>query len=174
MTRDEIISAVTDRYSEPPSDTDLLDEYFMACALDLAAAAAEEGEVPVGAVVVRDGKIIAADFNGRENLKDATFHAETSAIRKACSALGGWRLVGCTLYVTLEPCPMCAGAILNARVPRTVVGAKDPKYGAFGSVCDLGGLPVGHKTELKEGVLADRSAALLRAFFEPKRKKTTD
>ncbi len=169
MEREEKIRKITAGYVCPPEGEDERDEYFMRCALELAAAAAEEDEVPVGAVVVRDGVIVGADYNGRENKKDALWHAETAAIHRACGALHGWRLVGCEIYVTLEPCPMCAGAILNARVPRTVFGARDPKYGAFGSVSDLGSLPVGHRTKIKEGVLADESAALLKKFFAGKR-----
>ena len=171
MQREEIIKNITDKYCSPPDGENDRDEYFMRCALELADAAADEDEVPVGAVVVRDGMIVGADYNGRENRKDALYHAETAAIRRACVALHGWRLIGCEIYVTLEPCPMCAGAILNARVPRTVFGARDPKYGAFGSVCDLGSLPVGHKTVIKEGVLKDESADRLKRFFAGKREK---
>ena len=103
------------------------DEWFMDASLALARQAATEGEVPVGCVIAREGRILAGDYNGRETFKNALRHAETSAIEKACSLLGGWRLPGCVLYVTLEPCPMCAGAIWNARIPRTVIGTKDPE-----------------------------------------------
>ncbi len=172
VKREKKIEKITKKYASPPDGPDARDEYFMRCALELARQAAEEDEVPVGAVVVRDGAIVAADYNGREGEKDALYHAETAAIRRACRALHGWRLVGCTLYVTLEPCPMCAGAILNARVPRVVTGADDPKFGAFGSVVDLIRLPVGHKAEVKTGVLAEESSAMLRSFFLGKREKT--
>ena len=171
MKREKLIGKITCKYSEPPQEQAERDEYFMRCALELARAAAGEDEVPVGAVVVRDGKIVAGDFNGREKLRDATYHAETAAIRRACEALGGWRLIGCELYVTLEPCAMCAGAILNARIPRTVIGADDPKYGAFGSVADLSHPPFGHRTELVRGVLSEESAELMREFFLKKRGK---
>ncbi len=170
MKREKLIDMVVKKYSDPPSDTAERDEYFMRCALELARVASEGDEVPVGAVIVREGRIVSADFNGREELRDATYHAETAAIRKACGALGGWRLIGCELYVTLEPCAMCAGAILNARIPRTVIGADDPKYGAFGSTADLSHPPFGHRTELVRGVLAEESARLMRDFFLKKRK----
>lgn len=147
------------------------DVYFMKCALELAEAAAYFDEVPVGAVVVRENKIIAADFNGREALRDATRHAELSAIRAACSALGGWRLVGCELFVTLEPCPMCAGAIINARIPRTVIGADDQKFGAFGSAADINNIEGSYKTELTKNILSEESSSLLREFFLKKRKQ---
>ena len=169
MKREKLIGKITCKYSEPPQEQAERDEYFMRCALELARAAAGEDEVPVGAVVVRDGRIVAGDFNGREKLRDATYHAETAAIRRACEALGGWRLIGCELYVTLEPCAMCAGAILNARIPRTVIGADDPKYGAFRSVADLSHPPFGHRTELVRGVLSEESAELMREFFLKKR-----
>jgi tRNA(adenine34) deaminase len=147
------------------------DIYFMGEALKQARLAADADEVPVGAVIVRDGRIIAAACNSREADRDATCHAECSAIRAACKALGGWRLVGCTMYVTLEPCPMCAGAAVNARLPRIVIGARDPKAGAFGSVTDLNALPLNHKPELTFGVMEDRCADMLRSFFRKKREK---
>ncbi len=171
MQREEKIKKITEKYSSPPDAGNERDEYFMRCALELAEAAAEEDEVPVGAVVVRDGAVVAADYNGREGKKNALYHAETAAIARACAKLGGWRLPGCEIFVTLEPCAMCAGAILNARIERTVFGARDPKYGAFGSVADLGDLPLGHRTKIAEGVLAGESAALLRRFFAGKREK---
>ena len=171
MKREKKIEKIVKKYRSAPTDADERDEYFMRCALELAVEAADEDEVPVGAVIVRDGEIVAADYNGRECEKDALYHAETAAIRRACRALRGWRLIGCELYVTLEPCPMCAGAILNARIPRVVTGAKDPKFGAFGSVVDRAHRPVGHKADVREGVLAEESAALLRSFFSKKRLK---
>ena len=147
------------------------DIVWMNEALALAKKAAECGEVPVGALVVRGGECIAAAFNDRENGKDATAHAELLAIRKACQALGRWRLEDCELYVTLEPCPMCAGAIVNARIPRVVYGAKDASGGAFDSVLNLRSYPLCSKPKVVSGVMAEECAALLRAFFEEKRKK---
>ena len=137
----------------------------MRAALDEANAAAQAGEVPVGCVIVRDGHIIARGRNARETRKNALCHAEISAIGDACALLGGWRLTRCTLYVTLEPCPMCAGAIVNARVERVCFGAKDPKSGAFGSVLDMNAFPLNHKPEIRSGVLEDECALLLSSFF---------
>jgi len=141
------------------------DELFMREALRLAAEAAAEGEVPVGAVIVRDGSIVSEGRNRRETGKTALGHAELEAIGTACALLGGWRLWQCTLYVTLEPCPMCAGAIINARIPRVVYGASDPKAGSCGSVVDLFSLPYNHKPEVVSGVLETECAALLTEFF---------
>ena len=118
-------------------DGEARDRCFMDAALALAHAAAEEGEVPVGCVIVREGRILAGEYNGREGMKNALWHAEAAAVDRACRALGGWRLPGCTLYVTLEPCPMCAGAIWNARIPRVVIGARDARAGAMGSLLNL-------------------------------------
>lgn len=147
------------------------DNYFMACAIEEAKKCALIDEVPVGAVVVHKDKIIAAAGNGRETLKDATCHAETEAIRMACRALGGWRLVDCRLYVTLEPCIMCAGAIINARVPNVIIGARDPKAGAFGSFTDINALSVNHHPEIVFGVMEEECAELLRKFFREKRER---
>ena len=147
------------------------DIYFMNEAIAEAELAAAADEVPVGAVVVRDGKIIARAHNTRESDKNALRHAETAAIDAACRALGGWRLPGCTLYVTMEPCPMCAGAIFNARIPKVVYGASDPKAGVYGSVFDLNSLPLNHKTAVEKGLLREESAALLSAFFKDLRKR---
>lgn len=147
------------------------DNYFMSAAIEEAKKCALLDEVPVGAVVVRDNKIIAAAGNGRETYKDATFHAETEAIRRACRELGGWRLVGCELFVTLEPCIMCAGAIINARVPEVIIGARDPKAGALGSFCDLNSLPVNHHPELYFGVMEEECSELLKQFFREKRER---
>ena len=144
---------------------------FMKRALILADMAAELGEVPVGAVVVKDGEIIAEGYNRRETDKDALAHAEIIAIEEACKKLGGWRLHMCELYVTLEPCPMCAGAIINSRIRRVVVGSKDMKAGAFGGLLDLRSYPLNHKHEVIFGVLEDDSARKLRAFFEKMRNK---
>lgn len=142
------------------------EEAFMREALRLAHEAAAEGEVPVGAVVVKGDTIIATGCNRRETAKNALCHAELEAIQHACVALGGWRLWQCELYVTLEPCPMCAGAIINARIPRVIFGASDPKAGSCGSVVNLFELPYNHKPELIGGVLADESARLLSDFFK--------
>ena len=133
--------------------------------------AAEQGEVPVGAVIVRDGKIIAAASNTREESKCATHHAEILAIEAACKALGGWRLPGVTLYVTMEPCVMCAGAIINSRIERVVYGAKDHRFGAFGSALDVCEAGLNHKPEVVGGVLGDRCADIRSTYFKNKRKK---
>ena len=147
------------------------DEFYMSCALELAREALLWGEVPVGAVIVRGDEIISADFNGRETEKNALYHAETTAVGKACANMGGWRLPGCELYVTLEPCIMCAGAIVSARVPRVVFGAEDPKAGFFGGVADAREMPLNHKPVVTSGVCRDESAALLQEFFGRKREK---
>lgn len=144
------------------------DELFMRKALEEAKKAFSEDEVPVGAVMVRNGEIIASAHNTRESDKNALHHAEIKAIDEACKALGGWRLVGCTLYVTLEPCPMCAGAIINARVERVVYGAYDKKAGSFGTMLDLTSYPL-YKPEVEGGVLSDECSALLSDFFKAKR-----
>jgi tRNA(adenine34) deaminase len=147
------------------------DERFMRMALAEAAQAAGMGEVPVGAVVVRGDTVIAAACNRRETTSSALAHAELLAIEAACRALGGWRLWECELYVTLEPCPMCAGAIINARLRRVVFGASDPKAGCCGSVLDLFALPFNHRPEMEGGLLAEESAELLRSFFRARRGK---
>ena len=146
------------------------DIFFMREALRLAREAAEADEVPVGAVIVYEGRIIGAARNRRETDKLATHHAEIVAIEEACRFHGGWRLPECTLYVTLEPCPMCAGAILAARVGRVVFGAKDATAGAMGSVLNLPRFPLGSEPEVVEGVLAAESRALLQSFFKNRRK----
>jgi len=146
-------------------------EHYMNIALGLARRAAAEGEVPVGAVIVHDGEVVATGYNRREQGADATAHAEIIAIRSACAALGRWRLEECDLYVTLEPCPMCAGAIVNARLEKVIFGAHDPKSGAMGSVVDLNALPLNHKPQVTAGVLGEESAELLREFFAKLRKK---
>ena len=147
------------------------DEKFMREALALAQAAADEGEVPVGCVVVRGGEIVGRGRNRREGAKSALAHAEIEAIAEACRKLGGWRLWQCTLYVTLEPCPMCAGAIINARLPRVVYGAKEPTNGCCGSAVDLFMLPCSQKPELVPGVLEEECSAMLSAFFRRLREK---
>ena len=142
-----------------------MDEQFMEEALALAREAAEDGEVPVGCVIVRRGEIVGRGRNRRETDKTALGHAEIEAIADACRNLGGWRLWDCTLYVTLEPCPMCAGAIVNARIPRVVYGASDAKNGACGSVCDLFSMDFNHHPTVEKGVREDECAALLSEFF---------
>jgi tRNA(adenine34) deaminase len=141
----------------------------MEIALTLAEEAAAEGEVPVGCVIVRGNEILAKGRNRREALKNALAHAEIEAIDAACRALGGWRLSGCTLYVTLEPCPMCAGAIVNARIPRVVYGAKDARAGAMGSLLNVNAYPLNHHASVTPGVLGDRCARILREFFLSRR-----
>lgn len=138
---------------------------FMDEALALAAQAAAEGEVPVGCVIVRDGNIVGRGRNRRERGKSALAHAEIEAIHEACTKLGGWRLWDCTLYVTLEPCAMCAGAILNARIPRVVFGASDAKFGACGSVCSLFSMDFNHHPTVEAGIREQEAAALLQEFF---------
>jgi len=147
------------------------DERYMRVALELAKLAAAEEETPVGAVIVRDGVIVGEGRNRREKDKQALAHAEIEAIYAASQALGGWRLPGCTLYVTLEPCPMCAGAIINARLPRVVYGAFDSKAGSCGSVIDLFALPYNHRPQYRGGILKEDCAALLSEFFRSLRKK---
>ena len=145
------------------------DVAFMREAMALAKLAEDIDEVPVGALVVRDGKIIAKAYNTRETSKCATHHAEILAIEEACRTLGGWRLPGCTLYVTMEPCCMCAGAIINARIPRVVYGAPDLRFGAFGSLINLAAIPLNHKPEIVGGVLGEENVEILRAYFKKKR-----
>lgn len=139
-------------------------------AIKLALEAAERDEVPVGAVCVRDGKIISMASNTREESKCATHHAEILAIEAACRALGGWRLPGVTLYVTMEPCVMCGGAIINSRIERVVYGAKDHRFGAFGSALDINAAGLNHKPEVVGGVLGERCAEILSSYFKNKRK----
>ena len=147
------------------------DELFMMQAINLAKRAEEIDEVPVGALIVRDGKVIAEAYNMRENNKCATHHAELLAIEAACRALGGWRLPGTTLYVTMEPCCMCAGAIINARIPRVVYGTHDIRFGAFGSALDLVKIPLNHTPEVVGGVLEDETRNMLTEYFKRKRVK---
>lgn len=151
------------------------DERFMRQALREAERAGEHGDVPIGAVVAREGEVIAAAGNERELRGDPTAHAEALALRQAASALGGWRLPGTILYVTLEPCVMCAGAIVLARVPRVVYGAADSKAGAAGSVLDVLSEPrLNHHPEVEAGVLAEESAELLEDFFRARRQEATE
>lgn len=147
------------------------DDIFMRRALELAAEAAALGEVPVGAVVVKDGEIVSEAYNRRELDKNALAHAELLAIDRACAKLGGWRLHKCDLYVTLEPCPMCAGAIVNARIRRVIVGAKDAKAGAMGSLMNVNFYPLNHHPVVEFGVLERECADILREFFLRLREK---
>lgn len=143
----------------------MMDEQFMREALLLANEAADEGEVPVGAVVVKDGVVIGRGRNRREIGKNALAHAEIEAINEACRMLGGWRLSGCRLYVTLEPCPMCAGAIINARIDEVIYGTDDPKAGSCRSLVDLFALPYNHKPSSRSGVLEEECRTVLKDFF---------
>ena len=145
------------------------DKEYMKIALDEAKKAYDAGEVPVGAIIVKDGKIISQAHNNREETGDATGHAETLAIRMACDAIGSWRLEDCELYVTLEPCPMCMGAIINSRIKRVVFGAKDAKAGTCGSLVNLVSYPFNHKPVVDNGVLTDDCAKILSDFFVNKR-----
>ena len=153
------------------------DRKFMEAALELAKEAFVEGEVPVGCVIVRDGQIVGRGRNRRETAKTALGHAEIEAIHDANRNLGGWRLWECTLYVTLEPCPMCAGAIINARIPRVVYGARDLKAGSCGSVCSLFDMAYNHHPKVEQGLLEEECAGVLKEFFQqlrltlPKRRK---
>lgn len=141
-------------------------EKYMTRALELAELSASEGEVPVGCVIVRGDEIVGEGRNRREASRDALSHAELEAIRQACHTLGGWRLWECTLYVTLEPCAMCAGAILNARIPKVVYGARDAKFGAVDSVCSLFSMEFNHHPEVLGGVMEAEAAALMQRFFK--------
>ena len=143
-----------------------MDQLFMREALALAREAAAEGEVPVGCVITRNGEIVGRGRNRREKDKNALAHAEVEAISDACRNLGGWRLWECTLYVTLEPCPMCAGAIINARIPRVVYGAGDKKCGAVRSVCTMFDMAFNHHPQVESGILEEEAAALLSEFFQ--------
>ena len=140
-------------------------------ALLLAKQSFDEGEVPVGAVVVKNGEIVGRGRNRRENGKNALLHAEISAIDEACRNLGGWRLWQCEMYVTLEPCPMCAGAIINSRIKKVTFGAYDKKAGSFGSVVDFNDLPYNHKPQIEGGIDEKECSELLSLFFEQLREK---
>ena len=148
------------------------DKAFMLLALELAKEAAAEGEVPVGCVIVKDGQVVGRGRNRRETDKSALAHAEIEAIAQACETLGGWRLWQCDLYVTLEPCPMCAGAIVNARIPRVVFGASDKKCGACGSVFDIFSMDFNHHPQVEKGVLEEDCGAILKDFFKTLRGKS--
>ena len=155
----------------PEPSPELLHQHFMQMALGEARAAADEDEVPVGAVIMREGRVLAAAHNQRETLHDPTAHAEMIAITQAATAIGSWRLEGCVLYVTLEPCPMCAGAIVQARIPMVVYGATDPKAGAvhtlFGLLNDD---RLNHQCEAIGGIFAESCSAILTEFFRKQRK----
>lgn len=140
-------------------------EYYMGMALDLAREAMADGETPVGCVIVRDGAVVGRGRNRRETGKSALAHAELEAIREACAALGGWRLINTALYVTLEPCPMCAGGIINARIPAVYYGAKDEKAGCCGSVLNLFEERFNHHPRIYSGILGAECGALLQSFF---------
>lgn len=135
-------------------------------AIELAKLSAIEKEVPVGAVVVKDNEIVGEGRNRRETGKNALYHAELEAIGNACKKLGGWRLWQCDIYVTLEPCPMCAGAIINARIKRVYFGAFDKKAGSFGSVADFNSIPYNHKPEIISGIMEEECSDLLTGFFK--------
>ncbi len=147
------------------------DIVFMQEALELAREAALDGEVPVGAVIVHNGEIVGRGRNRREKSKNALAHAEIEAINEACGTLGGWRLPECTMYVTLEPCPMCAGGIVNARIDRTVIALRDPKSGALSSVISFNDYPLNHKTKTEFGLMENESRELMTEFFVALRSK---
>ena len=144
---------------------------FMQKALELAKISAAEGEVPVGAIIVKGDEIVGTGRNRREYGKNALYHAEIEAIDNACKTLGGWRLWECDMYVTLEPCPMCAGAIINSRIKTVYYGASDLKAGSFGSVVDFNSLPYNHKPEIVSGVMEDEAKEMLSSFFKALREK---
>lgn len=139
-------------------------------ALGRAKTAAKHGETPVGCVIVKDGKVIAGGRNRRETGKNALYHAEISAINSACKKLGGWRLIGCDLYVTLEPCPMCAGAIINSRIENVYFGAYDKKAGSFGSIADFNSFGYNHTPDIHGGIMEKECSAVLSDFFKELRK----
>lgn len=148
-----------------------LHEIFMRAALEEAEKAKNEKEVPVGAVIVHEGKIISTGRNRREILKNSVSHAEIEAIHRACKKLGRWRLSGCDLYVTLEPCPMCTGAIINSRISNLIYGTNDPKAGSCGSVINLFDLPYNHKPQVTSGILKEECSEILSSFFKELRKQ---
>ncbi len=148
------------------------DEDFMRFALLEAEKASKEDEVPVGAVIIKDGKVISSAHNERENRMDPTAHAEIIAIKKASEAIGNWRLTGCDLYVTIEPCPMCAGAIVQSRIRRLIYGASDLKAGACGSIMDvINNAHLCHKVEVHKGILEDECSIIIKDYFRNKRKR---
>ena len=149
-------------------------ETYMRTALEAAREAARLGEIPVGACIVRDGEILSVGYNTRESERDPLGHAEINAIRQACQRLGSWRLDGCVLYVTLEPCPMCAGATVNARVDRIVFGTEDEAMGACGTAVSVTSLKNAFKPELYRGLLCEECTAILRRFFKARRAERTE
>lgn len=149
----------------------MTDEYYMKRALELAHKAFDLGEVPVGALIVKDGEIISEAYNLREKSKMSTAHAEILAIEEACRRLGSWRLEDCTLYVTLEPCPMCAGALINSRIGRVVYGVKDPRAGCLGSLLNFNSYPFNHNFTVDNGILKNECAQILNDFFMSRREK---
>jgi tRNA(adenine34) deaminase len=150
-------------------------DYFMNKAILEAEKAYDMEEVPVGAVVVKDGKIIGKGFNQKESAKDATKHAEILAINEACKTLDTWRLTGCTMYVTLEPCAMCAGALVNSRIENLIIGATDPKTGACGSIFNIvNEEKLNHRVKVKFGVMEDECSTMLKEFFKNLRSKDND
>ena len=151
-----------------------MDINFMREALKLAETAGSIGEAPVGCVIIYNNKIIASGYNRRECEQNALAHAEITAVKNACEKIGYWRLCGCDIYVTLEPCAMCAGAIINARIERVIFGAHDKKAGAFGGVINLNDYNFNHRPEIAGGILAEESSALLSGFFRDLRSKKHD
>lgn len=160
---------IADRLPDSIKDENERRNFFMEQAIKLARSAAAHGDVPVGCVVVRHNEIIAASSNRREADRCGISHAEVTAIRDACHALGGWRLVCCEIFVTLEPCPMCAGAVMNSRVPKVYIGARDKKGGAYGGLFDLNSFAVNHRPEVFFGIMENECAELLKDFFKGKR-----
>ncbi len=160
---------ISDRLPDGVKSEDERRAFFMGEALTLAKRAALHGDVPVGCVIVRRNEIIAAGENRRESERCGVSHAEIVAIRDAAAALGGWRLIGCEMFVTLEPCPMCAGAIMNSRIPRVYIGAADRKGGAYGGLFDLNSFAVNHRPEIIFGILESECAEALRGFFKARR-----
>jgi len=157
----------------PPTPGLDVDEHYMRIALDQATIAQDNGDVPIGAVIVHAGRIVAKAYNQREQLNDPTAHAEIVALTQAAAALQTWRLAGCTIYVTLEPCPMCAGALVLARIDRLVYGCDDPKAGACGSLYNIvQDQRLNHRVQVTRGVLAQDCSALLKAFFQARRDST--
>lgn len=146
-------------------------QHFMRIAIEQAKLAYSIGEVPVGAVITKGDEIISTAFNRRETGKNALYHAELDAIDKACEILGGWRLWQCELFVTLEPCPMCTGAVINARIPKVIFGAYDKKAGSCGSIVNLFDFPYNHKSELVGGILENECSQMLSEFFKELRIK---
>ena len=148
-----------------------MNKFYMEKALHYARLAAKKGETPVGAVIVRDDQIISWGYNTRETKKNALCHAEIMAIDRACRSLGGWRLFECDIYVTLEPCPMCAGAIINSRIRNVYFGAYDKKAGSFGSLADLNSFPYNHHPNVVGGIMEEECSKELSTFFKELRKK---